>query len=224
MLHLLHPALSRAAALEPHRLRQQVLAVSAGLIAAGLLASHGVGTAIAVASESAAEEAQPLAQSFAASSVAAAPLDVIEFTVDERAPLQYPVGANAPVGSGFGPRAAACGACSTNHTGVDWNPAYGTPIIAVADGVVSKVVTSGSTLGVYITIDHVIDGQAITSVYGHMVSGSVTHAVGDEVRVGDQIGQVGSTGVTTAPHLHFELRIGGTPINPVPWMAARGAV
>lgn len=222
MLHVIHPALSRAAALEPHRLRQQVLAVSAGLIAAGLLASHGVGTAIAVANES--EEAAPRLQSFASSSVSAAPLEVIEFTVDERPPLQYPVGANAPVGSGFGPRDAACDACSTMHTGVDWNPAYGTPIVAIADGVVSKVVTSGSTLGVYVTIDHVIDGQAITSVYGHMVSGSLTLAVGDEVRVGDQIGQVGSTGVTTAPHLHFELRIGGSPINPVPWMAAHGAV
>ncbi len=221
MFHLLHPSLSRAAALDPYRLQHRVLVGAAALVAASALLINAVPAAIAVASET--NEPAPATQLIAATSVEAPALDVTEYTVDVRPPLVYPVGANAPVGSGFGPRDAACGACSTMHTGIDWNPGRGFPIVAIADGVVSKVVTSGSTLGVYVIIDHVINGQEVSSVYGHMENGSLTLQVGQEVRGGDQVGTVGSTGVTTAPHLHFELRINGNAINPAPWLAANGA-
>lgn len=248
MLHLLHPSLPRAAALDPYRLRHHLLVAGTSAVAITLLFSVGVSSTLAAAAqraeesqpttqvflaapEAAAAASEPAAESAALSSVAgadAAPEAVAptarpKFTMDVRPPLMYPVGAGAPLGSGFGPRDRACDACSTMHQGVDWNPGRGTPIVAIADGVVSKVVTSGSTLGVYVIIDHVVNGQAISSVYGHMESGSLTLRVGDEVRVGDQIGRVGSTGVTTAPHLHFELRIGGGAINPIPWLAANGA-
>ncbi|UTT61871.1 M23 family metallopeptidase [Microcella humidisoli] len=263
MLHLLHPSLPRAAALDPYRVRHHVLVAAASVITLTLLLGNGVSTALAVAAEQAEESSQPAPQLFvtapegavaeavapaAAASLsaatdgatgevpadetpaaeadaldAAAPSARPEFTIDVRPPVMYPVGSGAPVGSPFGPRDRACGACSTQHQGVDWNPGRGTPIVAMADGVVSKVVTSGSTLGVYLIIDHVVNGQAISSVYGHMENGSLTLRVGDEVRVGDQVGRVGSTGVTTAPHLHFELRIGGSAINPLPWLAANGA-
>lgn len=221
MLHLIHPSLARAAALDPHSLRHRALVGAAALVAIAALLVNAVPAAIAVADES--DEALPASQLFAAASIAAAPIESLEYTVDARPPLMYPVGAGAPVGSPFGYREAACGACSTNHTGIDWNPGRGFPIVSIADGVVSKVVTAGSSLGVYIVIDHVVNGQSISSVYGHMENGSIRHAVGDELRVGDQVGTVGSTGVTTAPHLHFEIRIGGTPINPAPWLAANGA-
>ena len=145
------------------------------------------------------------------------------FTVDARPPLVYPVGANAPVGSPFGQRAKACDACSTDHRGVDWNPGYGTPIVSIADGVVSDIGNPDSAYGVHLLIDHVVNGQAVTSLYAHMKSGSIAVRVGDRVRVGDQIGLVGNTGVTTAPHLHLEILVGGIAINPVPWMAANGA-
>lgn len=252
MLHLLHPSLPRAAALDPYRLRHQLLVAATSAVAITLLLNTGVSSTLAAAAERA-EQAQPATQVFLAapeasapgadpepaaesaalSSVAAPAADEAEavaepsarpeFTMDVRPPLVYPVGAGAPVGSPFGPRDRACDACSTMHQGVDWNPGRGTPIVAIADGVVSKVVTSGSTLGVYLIIDHVVNGQAISSVYGHMENGSLTLRVGDEVRVGDQVGTVGSTGVTTAPNLHFELRIGGSAINPLPWLAANGA-
>lgn len=221
MLHLVHPSLARAAALDPHSLRHRALVGATALVAAAALLINAVPAAIAVADES--DEVVPASQLFSAASVAAAPIETLEYTVDARPPLMYPVGAGAPVGSPFGYRTAACGACSTNHTGIDWNPGRGYPIVAMADGVVSKVVTSGSSLGVYIVIDHVVNGQAVSSVYGHMENGSLRHSVGDEVRVGDQVGTVGSTGVTTAPHLHFEIRIGGSPINPAPWLASNGA-
>jgi murein DD-endopeptidase MepM/ murein hydrolase activator NlpD len=258
MLHLLHPSLPRAVALDPYRVRHHLLVAAASVITLTLLLGNGVSTALAVAAEQAEQSSQPAPQLFvtapegaaaeaavtaAAASLsattdgaadeapaaeadalaAAAPSARPEFTIDVRPPVIYPVGSGAPVGSPFGPRDQACGACSTQHQGVDWNPGRGTPIVAMADGVVSKVVTSGSTLGVYLIIDHVVNGQAISSVYGHMENGSLTLRVGDEVRVGDQVGTVGSTGVTTAPHLHFELRIGGGAINPLPWLAANGA-
>lgn len=259
MLHLVHPALSRAAALDPYRFRHYALVASASAVALALLFSNGVSSALAMA-EDAELQTQPVAQQFipapagsapevtltapaepVAASLSAAELAAVDpgaeaveppvsdsaarldFTIDVRPPLVYPVGAGAPVGSSFGPRDQACGACSTMHQGVDWNPGRGTPIVAIADGVVSKIGAPGSTLGVYLTIDHVIGGQRITSVYGHMEAGSMPYQVGDVVRVGDPVGRVGSTGVTTAPHLHFELRIGGTAINPVPWMIANGA-
>jgi len=221
MYHLLHPSLSRAAALDPYRLHHRVLVGAAAFVAVSALLINAVPAAIAVASET--DKPVPATQLIAATSVEAPALEVAEYTVDVRPALVYPVGANAPVGSGFGPRDAACGACSTMHTGIDWNPGRGYPIIAIADGVVSKVVTSGSTLGVYVIIDHVINGQEISSVYGHMEQGSLTLQVGQDVRGGDQVGTVGSTGVTTAPHLHFELRINGGAINPAPWLAANGA-
>ncbi len=222
MLHLLHPALPRVAALNPYRLRQTALVAAAALVAMSALLVNTVPAAIAVASEPSGEPA-PRTQLMSVATIEATPLEALEYTVDVRPALQYPVGAGAPVGSGFGPRDAACGACSTMHQGVDWNPGRGFPIVAIADGVVSKVVTSGSSLGVYVVIDHVINGQEISSVYGHMENGSLTLSVGQEVRGGDQVGSVGSTGVTTAPHLHFELRIGGRAINPAAWLAANGA-
>lgn len=220
MLHLIHPALPHAAALDPHRLRQQSLAVAAVGISLALLISSSVSVSLARAAETA--ENTAALQSLPTSAVAADAARA-EFTIDVRPPLVYPVGANAPVGSPFGPRDQACNACSTNHTGVDWNPGRGTPIVAIADGVVSKIGPAGSTLGVWVAIDHVINGQEITSIYGHMEAGSMPYALGDRVRVGDVVGTVGSTGVTTAPHLHFELRIGGRAINPLPWLAANGA-
>lgn len=220
MLHLIHPALPRAAALDPHRLRQQSLGVAAVGISLALLISSSVSVSLARAAETA--ENTAAVQSLPTSAVAADAARA-EFTIDVRPPLVYPVGANAPVGSPFGPRDQACNACSTNHTGVDWNPGRGTPIVAIADGVVSKIGPAGSTLGVWVAIDHVINGQEITSIYGHMEAGSMPYALGDRVRVGDVVGTVGSTGVTTAPHLHFELRIGGRAINPLPWLAANGA-
>lgn len=245
MLHLVHPALSRAAVLNPHRLRQQALVVAATFVAVGLLLSSTVSATLAAASESAvnvpmsqvfvaaSDEAVPEAALAATAALAAAGTDAAAevavppareaFTIDQRPPLMYPVGAGAPVGSGFGPRAAACDACSTLHFGVDWNPGYGTPVVSIADGVVSLIGDPGNSLGVHLEIDHVVNGQAVTSVYAHLQAGSIPYQVGDRVRVGDQVGLVGTTGVTTAPHLHFELRIGGTAINPVPWMAANGA-
>lgn len=230
MLHLIHPALSRVATLDPYRFRHQALLVASLAVAATLLLSTGVSVSLATASES--NESPPGSQTFAAGAELATADAVAQtsgaevrevFTVDVRPPLVYPVGADAPVGSPFGHRAAACDACSTEHFGVDWNPDYGTPVVSIADGVVTLIGDPSNSLGVHLEITHIINGQPITSVYAHLQAGSIPFVAGDRVRVGDQIGLVGTTGVTTAPHLHFELRIDGIAIDPVPWMAANGA-
>ncbi len=191
------------------------------MVAVAALLINAVPAAIAEASEPA--EPTPTAQLFAAASIETAPVDLLEYTVDVRPALMYPVGAGAPLGSSFGPRSAPCASCSSNHTGIDWNPGRGFPIVAIADGVVSNIGPAGSSLGVWVAIDHVVNGQAVTSIYGHMERGSLVHSIGQEVRVGDQVGSVGSTGVVTAPHLHFELHIGGRAVNPAPWLVANGA-
>lgn len=100
------------------------------------------------------------------------------------------------------------------HTGLDFDPAYGTPIYAVADGVVSLVENPGPTCGVAIFIEHNVSGTKFTSVYCHMVVDSPPFKAGDTVSRGDLVGNIGLTGITTGPHLHLEIRVNDVPIDP----------
>jgi murein DD-endopeptidase MepM/ murein hydrolase activator NlpD len=105
------------------------------------------------------------------------------------------------------------------HGGIDQRGAAGTPIRAVADGVV-KVVRDWKLHGRTVGIDH---GQGLESMYLHMSRFAV--AEGATVKKGDVIGYVGSTGRSTAPHLHWSLYANGIPVNPGDWVkvAACGA-
>jgi murein DD-endopeptidase MepM/ murein hydrolase activator NlpD len=107
------------------------------------------------------------------------------------------------------------------HTGLDFSPDYGTPIYAVADGIVSLVEDPGPTCGVSIFIEHNVDGTKFTSVYCHMVPGSPPFKAGDTVKKGDLVGNIGLTGVTTGPHLHLEIRVGDSPIDPYAFLVQR---
>ncbi|WP_368499924.1 M23 family metallopeptidase [Herbiconiux sp. A18JL235] len=143
------------------------------------------------------------------------------FTNNPLSPIQWPFTTGVPISDGFGPRSAPCGGCSSYHKGMDMNPGQGTPIQVVADGVVTVAqATDGGGLGVYAEIEHVIDGQRITSVYGHMLEGSLQLTEGQVVTVGQQVGNVGNTGTSTGAHLHFEIHLDGTPIDPFPWMTS----
>ncbi|OJX78865.1 MAG: hypothetical protein BGO91_12955 [Leifsonia sp. 71-9] len=104
------------------------------------------------------------------------------------------------------------------HQGIDMNPGAGTPIQIIADGVVYEIGNPSGELGVYAIIDHVIDGQKVSSLYAHMLQGSLRVQVGDQVKVTDIVGQVGSTGMSTGAHLHFGISLNGTPIDPFPYM------
>lgn len=96
----------------------------------------------------------------------------------------------------------------------------GIPIYATAAGVVRNSAESIGGYGVAVVIDHVIGGQAVSSLYGHMLSGSRQVQVGQTVEAGQLIGYVGSTGSSTANHLHFEVRVGGGLVEPIAWLAA----
>lgn len=96
------------------------------------------------------------------------------------------------------------------HDGVDLAATQGTPLVAVADG---TVVVSGwcdCGLGYYVEIDH---GNGIHTVYGHMASQPPV-AVGEQVKQGQEIGPLGSTGLSTGPHVHFMVRENGVTVDP----------
>lgn len=143
------------------------------------------------------------------------------FTNDPNGTIQWPFAVGVHIGSGYGARPGCSIGCSTNHKGQDFNPGYGAPIQSIADGVVVESTDSGGAFGVKIVIEHVIDGQVIHSLYGHMIQGSRTVQVGDPVTVGQVIGQTGNTGRSTGPHLHFEILLNGTDqVDPLAWLYA----
>ena len=136
------------------------------------------------------------------------------------ADLQWPVAGGTKIASGYGPR--SCSGCSSFHEGVDLSAASGSAVWAVAAGTVIETSNPGySSLGVYAKIQHIIDGEVITTTYAHMLDGSRTVAVGDQVTPGQVIGAVGCTGRCTGTHLHFEVRNGGVAVDPVVWFAAK---
>ena len=99
------------------------------------------------------------------------------------------------------------------HTGIDiGNAGFGAPVIAGADGIVTMAGWYGG-YGNCVMINH---GNGISTLYGH--GQKVLTTVGTEVKQGDLIMEVGSTGQSTGPHLHFEVRINGTPTNPLPYL------
>jgi len=116
---------------------------------------------------------------------------------------------NAPVTSGFGNRFHPILRISRLHAGTDFGARSGSPIFAVADGTVISASYSGG-YGNRIILDH---GGGLTTVYAHCSSLAVR--AGQTVRQGQRIGAVGSTGLSTGPHLHFEMRINGRPVNPM---------
>lgn len=136
--------------------------------------------------------------------------------------IQWPFPFGVPIASPFGPRAAPTEGASTFHEGVDFDPGAGTPIQIITKGVVEKVVTNPSDpLGVHVIVDHgMIGGHHIESYYCEMAPGSVQVTEGQQVKVGDIVGKVGISGITTGAHLHFELHVDGTPVDPVAWLKA----
>ncbi len=143
------------------------------------------------------------------------------FTNNPNGTIQWPFAVGVHIGDQFGYR--DCAGCSSNHGGQDFNPGIGAPIQAIADGVVSYTQDGEGSLGVHMIIDHMIDGKLVSSVYAHMIHGSMKFKTGDVVKVGQVIGNVGNTGMSTGPHLHFEIRLGGkdgTKVDPLVWLRA----
>ncbi|WP_243224645.1 M23 family metallopeptidase [Microbacterium sp. CIAB417] len=112
---------------------------------------------------------------------------------------------------------------SGSHNGADMVGDAGTPLYAAAAGTVRISTDSYYGYGVGVVIDHVLGGQQVSTLYGHMIYGSRQVQAGQTVQAGQLIGFMGSTGRSTANHLHFEVRIGGGLVEPIGWLNANGA-
>jgi len=104
------------------------------------------------------------------------------------------------------------------HKGIDLAGPVGTPVYATADGTVSKAEWF-SSYGLYVSIEH---GGELQTRYGHMSRLNVAN--GQRVRKGDIIGFIGTTGRSTGPHLHYEVRVNGEAVNPLPYMQSETLV
>lgn len=117
--------------------------------------------------------------------------------------------------SGYGMRNHPILRRRARHNGVDLAAPRGTPVYATADGVV-EMAQYYSSYGNYVQIGH---GGELETRYAHL--SSYTVSPGEQVRQGDLIGYVGSTGRSTGPHLHYEVRVADEPVNPIPYMTAQ---
>lgn len=135
------------------------------------------------------------------------------YSVTNSGKIRWPFPVVVPISSGFGGRAAPCLGCSTQHRGLDFDPATGTPFNSVAAGVVIEVNDDGY-LGKWVVISHDVDGMKFKSLYAHMIRDSTGVKVGQEVKAGDYIGRVGDSGVTSGAHLHLAILVDEVPVDP----------
>jgi murein DD-endopeptidase MepM/ murein hydrolase activator NlpD len=179
-----------------------------------------------LASNSATTEASYKAGVVAAA--AAAAKAAAEWAAAHPAPPTTPAGngsssgwvrpAGGHISSGYGYRINPVTGKYALHAGTDLAAGCNSPIYAARSGTVSYAGWYGG-YGNFILINH---GGGLSTGYGHIVDGGILVHVGQQVSAGQQIARVGSTGQSTGCHLHFETRPGGTAVDAVPFMAARG--
>ena len=118
--------------------------------------------------------------------------------------------------SGYGPR--ECDGCSKFHEGVDLASSCGDVVHSASSGV---VISAGpyQRYGNTVRVDH---GGGVSTLYAHMMWGSLRVEAGQTVEAGTPLGLEGNTGQSFGCHVHFEVRLNGAPVNPAPFMAARG--
>ncbi|MGR6740659.1 MULTISPECIES: M23 family metallopeptidase [Microbacterium] len=137
---------------------------------------------------------------------------------DPNAAIQWPFPVGVPISAQFG-SVSYLSEFSRPHRGVDLTPGAGAEIHAVAGGTVRIATEAGGDYGVTVVIDHNIDGELVSTRYGHMQYGSLKVKVGDTIEPGEIIGKVGSTGKSTGAHLHLEVLLGGTTqTDPIAWL------
>ncbi len=139
-----------------------------------------------------------------------APAPQMSVSVPSRMPVE-----GVRLTSGYGMRNHPILRQRRRHNGVDLAAGYGTPVYATADGRVGRAEWFGS-YGNYVQIEH---GGNLETRYAHL--SSYTVEAGELVQRGDLIGYIGSTGRSTGPHLHYEVRVEGEPVDPLPYMVTQ---
>lgn len=129
-------------------------------------------------------------------------------------PYRKPVVGEIELSSGFGVRNDPFVGRPAMHTGLDFRASTGDPVRATADGKVTSAGWSGG-YGRMVEIDH---GNGLATRYGHL--SQIDVKVGDVVKIGEVVGEVGSTGRSTGPHLHYETRINGEAVDPQRFLRA----
>lgn len=129
-------------------------------------------------------------------------------------PVRKPVFGEIDMSSPFGMRMDPFVKGPAIHTGIDMRGDTGDPVRATANGQVTVAGVNGG-YGKMVEINH---GRGLTTRYGHLSAIDVT--VGQTVRIGQIIGKIGSTGRSTGPHLHYETRVGGEPVDPQKFLRA----
>lgn len=124
----------------------------------------------------------------------------------------WPVPGHTSLTSLYGMRVHPITGAYKLHTGVDVSAGIGTPFVAAANGIVSKA-TFNRAYGNMVIIDH---GGGVQTLYAH--GSEILVQVGDEVNAGDEVLKVGSTGYSTGPHAHFEIRINGQTVDPLDYL------
>lgn len=134
------------------------------------------------------------------------------------APIQWPFPVGVPISAAYG-SVSYLSQFASPHRGVDLTPGAGAEVHAVAAGTVRIATEAGGDYGVTVLIDHIIDGQLVSTRYGHMQYGSLRVEQGEQVTAGQVLGKVGETGKATGPHLHLEVLLNGTThVDPMPWL------
>ena len=139
---------------------------------------------------------------------------VINFGEDySGGPMKWPIEGHYTITSNYGMRVHPITGVYKLHTGVDISASLGTEFTAIANGVVVKA-EYNSAYGNMIVIDH---GGGVQTLYAH--GSEIVATVGQVVNAGDVVLKVGSTGYSTGPHAHFEVRINGSPVNPLDYVS-----
>jgi murein DD-endopeptidase MepM/ murein hydrolase activator NlpD len=137
----------------------------------------------------------------------------LEATMRREAAIPAGWPATGPITSGFGVRIGPRTGRIERHTGWDIAGGFGSFVRATAPGVVVEAGWTNVGYGQHVVIDH---GYGYRTLYGHLSKIGVS--VGQRVSAGDYLGNIGSTGNSTGPHLHYEVRVGNAPINPGPFL------
>lgn len=194
--------------------RTRELAIVAGVESLGDGVEAGIGG-------NAPEDGTDLPRMQARAALLDGALDTVEARLEQRMRWISSTPAISPVRgiltSGFGYRADPMTHGRGNHQGIDIAASYGQPVHASGDGLVLQAGEQGG-YGKAVFLAH---GFGLTTRYGHM--SAITVRPGQRVKRGDVIGRVGSSGRSTGPHLHYEVRVDGEPLNPVGYILDNGS-